>query len=192
MPFQIPDEILAMILRHSLVPDDAVFSHSCAYSSSYSSMGRVPLRPPPDRVLVCKQWMRAGTRLVYHTVILRNRQQVDAFAATLKANPAFSWFVCKLRVDRGFGSTLAQILEITKGSLREACFCLDFPATDKPEVIGGMLEQLQLTRLVLAYGGASGRTITDSRPTIRHRWLGAKLAESMFAWPNLVRFARTF
>ncbi|KAJ6531680.1 hypothetical protein DFH09DRAFT_1093126 [Mycena vulgaris] len=102
----LPDEILSDILSPALKVSDALFSDTSSVSpfADYSPSTSAYL-------LVCKDWLRVATPLLYSVVVLRSKAQANALQLVLRANPAFGRFIRKLRVEGGYGIAMHTILQ---------------------------------------------------------------------------------
>ncbi|KAJ7624918.1 hypothetical protein FB45DRAFT_88735 [Roridomyces roridus] len=102
-----PDEIISEILSPALKVPDELFCHTVGPSpfSSYSLSTSAYL-------LVCKDWLRVATPLLYNVVILRSKPQATALEAALKFNPELGLFVKKLRLEGGFAGSMHTILKL--------------------------------------------------------------------------------
>ena len=78
----LPDDVLHYALTFVLDVPDADFTNAEPTSPfalrQYSTS---------DILLVCKQWMRTGTPLLYRTAVIRSVAQAEALARTLHTNP---------------------------------------------------------------------------------------------------------
>ncbi|KAJ6509686.1 hypothetical protein DFH09DRAFT_942372 [Mycena vulgaris] len=102
----LPDEILSEILSPALkVPDD-LFSDTSEVSpfADYSPSTSAYL-------LVCKDWLRVSTPLLYNVVVLRSKAQANALEKVLRSNRQFGRFIKKLRVEGGYGMAMHAILK---------------------------------------------------------------------------------
>lgn len=91
MASRIPEEILREILQHSLSiwPVDAILTQPLPsltkrVEDNRNCSERSDLDkglPQPDPLLVCKRWLRVGTPLFYHTIVLFDKPQVLLFFA---------------------------------------------------------------------------------------------------------------
>jgi hypothetical protein len=61
-------------------------------------------------LLVCKIWPQVGTPVVYETVILNSAAQAYEFRISLINTPLLGSLVRKLRIHRGFGGHMQEIL----------------------------------------------------------------------------------
>ncbi|KAK7016882.1 hypothetical protein R3P38DRAFT_2541288 [Favolaschia claudopus] len=104
----LPDEILSEILSPALkVPDD-LFS-----DTSHVSPFATYAPSTSAYLLVCKDWLRVSTPLLYSVVVLRSKAQANALEKVFRKNPEFGAFVRKLRVEGGYGSAMHTILQAT-------------------------------------------------------------------------------
>ncbi|KAI0768885.1 hypothetical protein BC629DRAFT_1269052, partial [Irpex lacteus] len=62
-------------------------------------------------LLVCKQWHRIGTPLLYETVKIADESQMQLLADTLQTNPALGPLIRHLRLDGGYGRPLHAIVK---------------------------------------------------------------------------------
>ncbi|KAJ7651207.1 hypothetical protein FB45DRAFT_1018559 [Roridomyces roridus] len=102
----LPDEILSEILSPALkVPGELFLDTSD--TSPFSNY------PPSTSayLLVCKDWLRVATPLLYNVVVLRSKAQANALEPVLKAHPEFGPFIKKVRVEGGYGSAMHTILK---------------------------------------------------------------------------------
>ncbi|KAJ7651233.1 hypothetical protein FB45DRAFT_1078824 [Roridomyces roridus] len=118
----LPDEIISEILSPALKVPEELFSDTSDVSpfSNYAPSTSAYL----VRV-VCKDWLRVATPLLYNVVVLRSTAQANALAIVLKQNPEFGRFVKKLRVEGGYGIILKATPEITDLFLSLAIWASD-------------------------------------------------------------------
>ncbi|KAJ7651036.1 hypothetical protein FB45DRAFT_1050857 [Roridomyces roridus] len=102
----LPDEIISEILSPALKVSEELFSDTSDVSpfSNYTPS-------TSDYLLVCKDWLRVATPLLYNVVVLRSKAQANALQQVLKTNPEFGLFIKKLRVEGGFGTAMHTILK---------------------------------------------------------------------------------
>ncbi|KAJ6585970.1 hypothetical protein B0H19DRAFT_1111061 [Mycena capillaripes] len=102
----LPDEILSEILSPALKVSDELFSNTSAVSpfSTYNPSTSAYL-------LVCKDWLRVATPLLYHVVVLRSKGQAIALETVLHRHPEFGRYLKKLRVEGGYGTAMLTILK---------------------------------------------------------------------------------
>ncbi|KAJ6509675.1 hypothetical protein DFH09DRAFT_1198825 [Mycena vulgaris] len=102
----LPDEILSEILSPALKVSDELFSDASAVSpfSTYNPSTSAYL-------LVCKDWLRVATPLLYHVVVLRSKAQANALEIVFHRNPEFGRYLKKLRVEGGYGTAMLTILK---------------------------------------------------------------------------------
>ncbi|KAJ7063809.1 hypothetical protein C8F01DRAFT_1054711 [Mycena amicta] len=107
----LPNELISEILSPVLRVPDALFSDTsrvspfadCALSSS-------------NYLLVGKGWLRVGTPLLYHTVVIRSMDQARALARTFSENEDadLGRSVKKLRIESGYGTPMRVIFQNTR------------------------------------------------------------------------------
>ncbi|KAJ7651044.1 hypothetical protein FB45DRAFT_1078437 [Roridomyces roridus] len=102
----LPDEIISEILSPALKVSEQLFSETSDVSpfSNYKPS-------TSDYLLVCKDWLRVATPLLYNVVVIRSKAQANALQQVLKANPEFGRFIKKLRVEGGYGAAMHTILK---------------------------------------------------------------------------------
>ncbi|KAJ7651168.1 hypothetical protein FB45DRAFT_889826 [Roridomyces roridus] len=103
----LPDEIVSEILSPALKVPDELFSDT----SGISPFADCTRSAGGNYLLVCKDWLRVATPLLYNVVVLRSKAQAQALEDALEANPEFGRFIKKLRVEGGYGSSMHTILE---------------------------------------------------------------------------------
>ncbi|KAJ7139123.1 hypothetical protein C8R44DRAFT_301415 [Mycena epipterygia] len=102
----LPDEIISEILSPALKVSDELFSDTSEVSpfADYSPSTSAYL-------LVCKDWLRVATPLLYNVVVLRSKGQANTLEKVLRSNPDFGCFIKKLRVEGGYGLAMHTILQ---------------------------------------------------------------------------------
>lgn len=120
MASRIPEEILREILQHSLSiwPVDAILTQPLPsltkrVEDNRNCSERSDLDkglPQPDPLLVCKRWLRVGTLLFYHTIVLFDKPQVQQIANTFCTNPLLALLVRNLRLAGGYGKDLEAVI----------------------------------------------------------------------------------
>ncbi|KAF5356187.1 hypothetical protein D9756_004307 [Leucocoprinus leucothites] len=139
----LPDEILKEILEPALqVPDDAFacvtgrspFSNYNLTTSAY--------------LLVCKDWLRVATPLLYSVVVLRSKAQIQALEETLLATPMLAGFIRKLRIESGYCGSLLKILKSTK-HLTDLCVSLEIYSDDNVSGFCKGMAYIQPRRLIM-------------------------------------------
>ncbi|KAG2017494.1 hypothetical protein CC2G_007003 [Coprinopsis cinerea AmutBmut pab1-1] len=102
----LPDEIIKEIVSPALlVPDESFASNSWRSPFSYYKLTSSTI------LVVCKDWLRVSTPLLYETVILRSKAQAVALAATLKQNAQLGIFIKKMRLEGGYGASTFEIMK---------------------------------------------------------------------------------
>ncbi|KAJ7082817.1 hypothetical protein C8R43DRAFT_322675 [Mycena crocata] len=102
---RLPDEIISEILSPALKVADELFSDASDVSPFAN-----PTPSTSAYLLVCKDWLRVATPLLYSVVVLRSKAQAAALQKVLRKNPDFGGFVKKLRVEGGYGMAMHSIL----------------------------------------------------------------------------------
>ncbi|KAJ7177652.1 hypothetical protein C8R46DRAFT_810000, partial [Mycena filopes] len=102
----LPDEIISEILSPALKVSDERFSDT----SDVSPFSKYELSTSAYLV-VCKDWLRVATPLLYNIVVLRSRSQANALEKVLASHPEFGAFIRKLRLEGGYGMAMHTILK---------------------------------------------------------------------------------
>ncbi|KAJ7447919.1 hypothetical protein B0H11DRAFT_1929421 [Mycena galericulata] len=102
----LPDEIISEILSPALKVSDELFSDTSNVSpfANYTPSTSAYL-------VVCKDWLRVATPLLYNVVVLRSNGQASALETVLRNNPDFGSFIKKLRVEGAYGKAMHTILK---------------------------------------------------------------------------------
>jgi hypothetical protein len=138
----LPDEILSEILSPALKVRDEDFSNTsdsspfATYTESSSSM-----------LLVCKDWLRVATPLLYHVVVLRSKAQAKALGESLSKNKDLGRFIKKLRVEGGYGTPMYTILAGSP-NLTDLFLSFDILASDSTAGLCKGLPLINPTRLI--------------------------------------------
>lgn len=120
----LPDELLKEILAPALqVPDD---SFACVGGRSPFSNYTLTTS---GYLLVCKDWLRIATPLLYSVVVLRSKAQVQALESAIVGTPVLAEFIKKLRIESGYCPSLLKILKGTK-NLTDLCVSLEIYSSD--------------------------------------------------------------
>ncbi|KAJ7651051.1 hypothetical protein FB45DRAFT_997748 [Roridomyces roridus] len=131
----LPDEIISEILSPALKVSEELFSDTSDVSpfSNYTPS-------TSDYLLVCKDWLRVATPLLYSVVVFRSKAQANALQQVLKASPEFGRFIKKLRVEGGFGAAMLTILK-SAPHIRDLFISLSIYSSDGT---GGLCKGLHL------------------------------------------------
>lgn len=91
----LPDEILKEILCLVMSVPDKNFLHGNHGDEFFSGspFARYGTVSTSALLLVCKAWLRVGTPLLYHTVVLRSTAQAQALELALAQTPQLGKFV---------------------------------------------------------------------------------------------------
>ncbi|TDL29935.1 hypothetical protein BD410DRAFT_47069 [Rickenella mellea] len=178
MANRLPDEILKEILGPALTVSDDEFScgrttdSPFAYKSTSSAFV----------LLVCKQWMRVTTPLLYETVVIRSKAQAQALADAVKYNPHFGAYIRKLRMEGGYGMSPYTVISKSP-NIKDIFISLDVYSDDN---VNGLCKALPLTnprRLILtkhtkATNLKLTKLINELMSCITSKWLCLETFES--------------
>ncbi|KAK7001561.1 F-box domain-containing protein [Favolaschia claudopus] len=141
----LPDEIISEILSPALKVPDELFSDPSDVSpfATYSPSTSAYL-------LVCKDWLRVATPLLYHVVVLRSKSQANALEKVLRANPEFGRFIKKLRVEGGYGAAMQTILEAAASTLRDLFLSLGIWSPDSTSGLCKALPRINPHRVIIS------------------------------------------
>ncbi|KAJ6608283.1 hypothetical protein B0H10DRAFT_2068288 [Mycena sp. CBHHK59/15] len=175
----VPDEILSEIISPLLKLSDEVFSDNREkplLNPGYSSS---------TYLLVCKDWLRVSTPLLYHTVMLRTTAQTDVIAAVLRTNESFGLFIKKLRVEGGFGQAMHTILA-TAPKITDIFVTLTIWASDNTTALSRGLRLINPRRVIVteSYEGHGIKPKKNKQVTL----LFDTLVELIPKWENLAIF----
>jgi hypothetical protein len=106
MATTLPDEIVSEILSPALKVSDELF-----LDTSYVSPFANYTPSTSAYLLVCKDWLRVATPLLFHVVVLRSQAQANTLEAVLRHNKNFGQFIMKLRVEGGYGMAMHTVLK---------------------------------------------------------------------------------
>lgn len=139
----LPDELLKEILTPALqVPDE---SFAC-------TTGRSPFsnyeRSTSAYLLVCKDWLRVATPLLYSVVVLRSKAQMQALEYALQSTPLLGGFIKKLRIESGYCTSLSTILKSTK-NLTDLCLSLEIYSHENVTALRKGFSSLRVQRLIV-------------------------------------------
>ncbi|KAF7320865.1 F-box domain-containing protein [Mycena chlorophos] len=165
----LPDEILSEILTPALRVSEDAFSSTDASGMSFSESSSAYL-------LVCKDWLRVSTPLLYGVVVLRSKAQAQALATALQSNPDLGRFIKKLRLESGYGRFMQHILQATP-NIAELFLTFSLLSTDSVSGLTKGLPLINPRRLFLHK--ASQETSAPGRTLVTH------LAKCIPTWSNL-------
>ncbi|KAL1686459.1 hypothetical protein GGG16DRAFT_64209 [Schizophyllum commune] len=121
----LPEELIREVLSHVIdVATDTEFFSSNGkreeYYSNKPARWREPLelraaeRRPPALLLVCKDWQRICTPILYRTAIIRSKGQADALTLTITSQrPELAGCVKHLRLEGAIGTEVLRLLQAT-------------------------------------------------------------------------------
>ncbi|KAH6909295.1 hypothetical protein BKA70DRAFT_1149250 [Coprinopsis sp. MPI-PUGE-AT-0042] len=102
----LPDEIVKEILSPALLVPDEAFA-STSWKSPFANYQLTS----STILVVCKDWLRVATPLLYETVILRSKAQAQALAAAVKNDAQLGTFIKKVRLEGGYGNSVYEIFK---------------------------------------------------------------------------------
>ncbi|KAF7295553.1 F-box domain-containing protein [Mycena indigotica] len=141
----LPDEIISEILSPALKVQDDEFSSVSVVSPFAKNVGG---ESSSALLLVCKDWLRVSTPLLYHVVVLRSKAQAKALAETLEKNNDLARFIRKLRVEGGYGAPMQEILRAAL-NISELFISFNIFATDSTDGMCAGLRFINPKRLII-------------------------------------------
>lgn len=103
LPEEVLHEILQLCFRERTLEDIFTGYHPPRYLED-------PRGIPTQLLLVCKQWLRVATPLLYETVQLRSDADVVKLARTLTSTPSLGPFIHNLYLNGGYGHKLHDVI----------------------------------------------------------------------------------
>ncbi|KAJ7043880.1 hypothetical protein C8F04DRAFT_681499 [Mycena alexandri] len=176
----LPDEIISEILSPALRVSDDAFSSTSAISPFLSRS-----ESSSSFLLVNKAWLRVGTPLLYHVVVLRSKAQAKALAVALTSNPVLGGFIRKLRVEGGFAISLLKILQAST-NLTDLFITLNVERPDNACGLCRGLPSINPVRVILA-GNADYRQLSMEAETLLEG-----LAKCIRNWTKMAVFETDF
>jgi hypothetical protein len=175
MADNLPDEIISEILSPALKVPEHMFSDLSPKSlfAKYSVSSSAAL-------LVCKDWLRVATPLLYSVVVIRSKAQARALHDALRNNPDLGRFIKKLRVEGGFGTPMHHILQ-SAPNITDLFLCLQIHSSDSSSGLATGLPLINPTRLII---------FDDSDSLLKNKavlQLISTLEGCVMKWTNLVR-----
>jgi hypothetical protein len=172
--YSLPEELIAEILSPALTVSDDVFSDTSDISPFTEY-----LEPSSSYLLVCKAWCRIGTPLLYNVVILRSKAQAKALGRVLSKKKELGRFIKRLRVEGGYGSPMAVILE-SAPNISDLYISFEILSADSASGLCTGLFLISPTRVILrdSVYGRRNKRIVD---------LEDALAKAITKWDRLVR-----
>ncbi|KAJ6456245.1 hypothetical protein C8R47DRAFT_1082522 [Mycena vitilis] len=186
---RVPDELVSEILSPLLKHSDEVFSDRVVQpllEPGYSSS---------TYLLVCKDWLRVSTPLLYNVVILRTTPQAEALEFALQSSPEIGLFIEKLRVEggTGFGNVMRTILK-SSPNITDLFLTLGIHASDsvrglKNRLVDELLEALDravskwdnLKIMDFPYGCNPDLTVTERAKALASALVKSKTIKTIMA-----------
>ncbi|KAF9447829.1 hypothetical protein P691DRAFT_775853 [Macrolepiota fuliginosa MF-IS2] len=175
----LPDELLKEILTPALQISDKSFS-STGRQSPFAKYER----STSAYLLVCKDWLRVGTPLLYNVVVLRSKPQIQALARALKLMPNLGNFIKKLRIECSYSAYLLKVMRAA-GNLTDLCLSFEIYAQDNVSGLCKGLTSIQPRRVILYDPISSSRGIIINRHVLQ---LGEALVNMIPKWTYLKTF----
>ncbi|KAJ3567819.1 hypothetical protein NP233_g6116 [Leucocoprinus birnbaumii] len=143
----LPDELIKEILTPLLqVPDEAF---ACVVPGESPFANYLDAKPKASSyLLVCQDWLRIASPLLYAVVVLRSKAQMQALEWTMKETPVLAGFIKKLRIEGQYSNPLEEILKRAK-SLTDLCVSLEIYSTDSVSGFCKGLTHIQPHRLIV-------------------------------------------
>ncbi|KAJ7615728.1 hypothetical protein DFH06DRAFT_1483914 [Mycena polygramma] len=154
----LPDEILSEILSPAFKVSDDLFSDTYDVSPFAT-----PVISSSAYLLVCRDWLRVATPLLYNVVILRSRSQANALEKVLQKHKAFGRFIRKLRVEGGYGMAMHTILK-SAPNITDIFLSLAIWASDNTQGLCKGLPLIDPHRVILVDPGV-GRPLKNKNLT---------------------------
>ncbi|KAF7362712.1 F-box domain-containing protein [Mycena venus] len=158
---RVPDEILSDILTPALKISDEVFSDT-AYISPFADYSV----STSAYLLVCKDWLRVATPLLYNVVVLRSKSQANALEDVFSKQKSFGRYVKKLRVEGGYGLAMHKILKSTP-NLTDLFLTLGIYASDSVRGLCTGLPLINPRRVILSDSNTNKPMTNDNRLALR-------------------------
>lgn len=180
----LPDELLKEILAPALqVPDE---SFACSNDRSPFS-NYTPTTS--GFLLVCKDWLRVATPLLYSVVVLRSKAQIQALENSIHNTPILGTFIKKLRIESGYCNSLSFIIKDSP-NLTDLCLSLEIYSGDVVSGICKAFRWIKPVRLIIydLPGKYSRRRLTNQK---RDQFVEA-LKEHIAKWERLVSLCVCF
>ncbi|EPQ50626.1 hypothetical protein GLOTRDRAFT_141424 [Gloeophyllum trabeum ATCC 11539] len=158
----LPDEIVHEILKPVLGVPDEVFCDTGP--SAFEFRAQISTSA---FLLVCKQWLRVATPLLFEVVILRSSGQAKALARVLRANKQFGQFIRMLRVEGGFGMAMQTIISAAP-KVRDLYLTFSQSSSDNVQGLCNALPSINPCRLFIHESVESlqgGKHVLDNAKT---------------------------
>lgn len=122
---QLPEELLREILAYDLVMSPDIFAGPYFSAgrngqltlletmSKKTSPSNSQRSQPVDILLVCKQFLRVATPLLYEAITIRCASQMQSLAAALHVSPELGKLIKRLSATDGFGAEFLRVTTCT-------------------------------------------------------------------------------
>jgi hypothetical protein len=174
----LPDEIISEILSPALKVSDELFSDTSDVSpfAKYSPSTSAYL-------VVCRDWLRVATPLLYNVVVLRSRSQANALEKVLETHKEFGRFIKKLRVEGGYGIAMHTILKCAP-NITDIFLSLAIWSSDNTQGLCKGLPLINPRRVILVESPRVRKPLKNQNLTALTKVILACIVK----WDNMVSF----
>jgi hypothetical protein len=194
----LPEELLEYILAYHLYPPEHFLSFTGSLLWSWDSSRKLgdPYIPPPDDpalalanarsslLLVCKQWLRIGRSLLYHSFRIKTQGDVQTARALFSSNPSLGHAVRQLRIEstdlEGLDTALQHVSNVHTLYISQQSMLSEPQTRPVPSFVSAM-QKLDPTR-VLLWKPYRLWSVATTEPDV------SGLAVAIAKWSNLVRY----
>ncbi|EKM49686.1 uncharacterized protein PHACADRAFT_167040 [Phanerochaete carnosa HHB-10118-sp] len=152
---EFPEELLVLILEMCLLLSPAdFFDETRAQNVGYR---RISLNIPPacDILLVCKQWARIGTPMLYSSLLLVSRRHAAKVAPYLKNNQHVAERITYMRISGRYSRELLSVARCAP-NVKAVCVFPPFdPTPSGTENLSEILSILDPESLYIGHLGSS-------------------------------------
>lgn len=182
----------------SLLPDEIVKEILCqsglvisAEDFRNTDIGRSPFADSTHTstsaaLLVCKQWLRVATPLLYHTIVLRSKAQAQALEVALRRkNKMLGAYIKWMRLEGHYGAVMKNILDAAS-KLTDLYFPSSLTTHESASGLVKALPSLSPKRLIL-YNMDARHESSMTAPGVRTREFINALCDCIASkWESLV------
>ncbi|KAH8829367.1 hypothetical protein DL96DRAFT_1049533 [Flagelloscypha sp. PMI_526] len=172
---ELPDEIVKLILDPLLKVSEDEFRFkriSAPFSRSISSS---------TLITISKQFLRVGTPLLYHTVVLRSAPQAQALSQALaidKSQPGLGTYIRSLRLEGCYGAYVSRIFK-SSPNIANLHLAVSIPASTSVKTLVKAFTYIRVVDLVLNEGDS---TVLLNKAT-RELFSGLQYCLEKQLWP---------
>ncbi|KAI0370167.1 hypothetical protein BV20DRAFT_1121415 [Pilatotrama ljubarskyi] len=180
MTEDVPDEVLEVILQHTLIIPEVTFE-SWRTPSTFAGS---PRTHTSDVLLVSRRWHDLGDPWLFESAILRTGKQVAGFARSLgKANARGvkrARYLRRLRIEGGYGNRFNQVLGAAPGIVT-LFMGFDISLDDSSAGLKRALQRINPSKLLM--DATPGRHDNTQNALSLHAAVGTALS----SWTHLKR-----